>query len=49
MNTPHMSIDRALEFLLQEESRLNPGEEEHLIGCDECRQLILDAALAPVN
>ena len=49
MNTPHISIERAHEFLVEEDSKLSPGEEEHLIRCDECRQLVLDAALSPVN
>jgi hypothetical protein len=43
MDSPHISIDRAVAFLLHG-GELDPSEEEHLFKCDECRRLVVEAA-----
>jgi len=48
MNSPHISIERALAFLLHHQE-LTPEEEEHLVGCDVCQRSIVEAASAELN
>jgi hypothetical protein len=43
MDSPHISIERAVAFLLHDEE-LDPSEVEHLVKCDECRRLMVEAA-----
>jgi hypothetical protein len=43
MSSPHISIERAVAFLLHG-GELDPSEEEHLLRCDECRRLAAEAA-----
>jgi hypothetical protein len=42
MNAPHISIERAVAFLIHD-GELDPSEEEHLLRCDECRRLVAEA------
>lgn len=43
MDSPHVSIERAVAFLLHG-GKLDPSEEEHLFKCDECKRLLVEAA-----
>jgi hypothetical protein len=36
MDSPHISIDRSVAFLLHGQ-KLTASEEEHLAKCEECR------------
>ncbi len=44
MELPHVPIARSIAFLLDGEP-LEPSEHTHLLHCDECRALMVDAAL----
>jgi hypothetical protein len=48
MNSPHISVERAVAFLLHDEG-LTPAEEEHLVRCDECRHMMVEAATAELD
>jgi hypothetical protein len=43
MDSPHISVERAVAFLLHGQ-KLDPSEEAHLARCDECRRLMIEAA-----
>ena len=43
MNAPHISIERAVAFLLHD-GELDSSEEEHLLRCPECQRLVAEAA-----
>jgi hypothetical protein len=40
----HIAIPRAVAYLIRAE-HLTPSEEEHLVKCDECRHLMMQAAM----
>jgi len=46
MDSPHISIERAVWFLLNG-AELNPSDEEHLVKCDECQRLMVEALKSP--
>ena len=43
MKSPHISVERAVAFLLHDQ-KLTPEEEEHVFRCDECRRMMVEAA-----
>jgi hypothetical protein len=43
MHSADTPVHRAVAFLLHDQ-KLTPDEEEHLVRCDECRRLMVEAA-----
>jgi hypothetical protein len=43
VDSPHLSIDRSVAFLLDGVD-LTPEEYSHLLGCDACRREMVHAA-----
>jgi hypothetical protein len=46
MDSPHIPIERTVAFLAHGQT-LDPSEEAHLVRCDECRLLMIKAAMDP--
>jgi hypothetical protein len=46
MDSPHIPIERTVAFLAQGHT-LDPSEEAHLVRCDECREMMIKAAMDP--
>ena len=42
MDCPHVSIERAVAFVLQN-GEFDVSEEEHLLQCDDCQLLMMEA------
>jgi hypothetical protein len=42
MNSGHISIERAVAFLLHDQ-KLTSEEEEHVFRCDECRRMMVES------
>jgi hypothetical protein len=43
MASAHISAECAVAFLLHGQ-KLTPSDEEHLVGCNECRRMMVEAA-----
>jgi len=48
MDSHPVKVERAVAFLLHGK-KLDPSEEEHLVRCDECRCMMVEAATAELN
>ena len=48
MGSPHISIERAVAFLLHD-GELDSSEEEHLLLCPECQRLVVEGAITELK